>query len=161
MAQIAFIDPGLRDCGISIFSHEEGGELIAAHFVSAPRHPRNQHPLTAKAVCAQLLYYPLDKIVIERMEVRANRKDAWDDIIDLSIVTGCIIERSGLGDVGLLRPSKWTKGREKPISWRQGRARLDTDELRILDDAVQGLSTGDAAEVLDAVCMGLYYLHRL
>ena len=98
-------------------------------------------------------------IAIERMEPRANRKEAWDSLVDLAVISGGFGYM--MGDVIWVRPSLWTGKRNKEANHRRIRARLEAEETSALELGLENCPTRNHKELLDAVGIGLYTLRRL
>ena len=152
------IDPGLNECGVALW---ECGELTSTFLVTSDADPTA--PIDSRiAMMAYELSQHIalgDLVVIERMEPRRGRSDAWDDLINLSLISGAVITCADR--VKFVRPSRWTGKRSKPINHKRILSRLNTDERQRLDLGLAECPKNNHKEILDAVGIGLYQLDRL
>lgn len=158
------IDPGLRSCGLALFSKD--GELEACELVE---HRNGDGPSQwvgmGKAVDEAMRAMggrrcPSDEVVIEYMQTRRGRTDAHDALIQLSQVSGVIF---GYGpSYAFAAPANvWTSGWAKDKNHPRIRRRLRAPETKVLEEALAGTPEGSWKEILDAVGIGLWHLRRL
>lgn len=157
--RLVSIDPGLRTAGVAEF---DDGELVKCKAIS---HNLASGPPQWVGMARRIVEWvgdPPDKLAIERMETRPERKGVHDDLFKLTYISGGIYY--GLGESRRLiavRPRDWTHQRPKKVNHRRVRKRLDNNESDVLEGELSTTLSGDQKEILDAVAIGLHVLNRL
>lgn len=164
MSAVAAVDPGIRGCGVAVFSN---GRLIVAAYVRSPVKSGCDAAAAAamgEAVAERLPC--LGELALEWPRVYASRiregrsKADPNDLLALCGVQAVVAARCRLpsGSVRCYAPSDWKGQMPKGVCGLRVRSRLDPVELGILDDADCPPSL--MHNVLDAVGIGLHHVGR-
>lgn len=161
---ILALDPGIRGCGIALFSLDK--RLIACDYVKNSYHTGNDANAVlgmANAVLGQGLRDRVKQFVFEHPRIYTVSKSKGDNNDLLPLVGIAYAVASQLqGQAGLFRvfPHEWKGTMTKDVCHARTRTRLDTAELLVLDAALtEAGSMGH--NVLDAVGIGLHHVGRL
>lgn len=102
---------------------------------------------------------PSNDLVVEVPQVYSQRhwKGDPNDLIDLAITVGRLVQAFGPERSEQVRPSHWKGTVEKKVMQERILARLDPIERQLVDP----LTKRDRRDVLDAVGLGLWKLDRL
>ena len=160
------IDPGKDTAGVALF---DDGRLAVC---SVCRFRRGNKVSQLKGIGSKLAGMINDwlaedhrkdanvVLAIEGMEMRKDKLEAVPRIIELSVMSGVVW---GLVDFDRgveVSPGKWTHGRPKAVNHQILREVLDDEESEALQTGLDACPGYKQKEVLDAVGIGLYVLHR-
>jgi len=159
--RLVAIDPGLNECGLALFVD---GVLWFTELIQSPELDKTM-PIDervgamANALNSRIGECGATGLIVERMEPRGSRSDAWSSLIDLAMIGGSTLSHGA--PVLYLRPSSWTGGRTKKINHLRIRKRLSAQETRNLEAGLRDCPAANHKEILDAVGLGLFHLERL
>ena len=152
---ICAIDPGLRHCGVSLFS--VGGGLLWADLVKSPNE-KDFGPAAWKAMAAEVAksvtrpVMPHTLIIeVPRVYSAAKQKGDQNDLIQLAGVVGAISAHFGVGLY--YYPHEWKGQMDKTAM-----------NLRVLEAIQPGEMKNLLSQnhnVLDAVGIGLHWFRRI
>lgn len=161
------IDPGLKYLGWALFVHGKLARCGVSHSKSRKatlgEHARI-HVLNIGAKC--IMSPPCRQnlhVVVERPKVYPGPRQKGDqnDLIAIAIV-GAMVAGAIASNAAFIYPDEWKGQMPKDVCHRRIERRLDSDELKKLDDLPPETAKGKGARHngLDAVGIGLFAVWR-
>jgi hypothetical protein len=139
MSTLIAIDPGVHRCGWALFV---AGKLVDCAYI-----PTKDIEVSGRTI-------------IELPQIYRSSKSKGDpnDLIDIALVVGALLERSG-GHAELVLPRKWKGTVPKKVMLKRIVSKLSEAEKRVLSNAY-GATKSTLHNVTDSVGIGLWALKR-
>lgn len=126
--RILGIDPGLNACGVAIYDTET--KTVESVFTVRTKITLSTLALRVLSVCGEISYLTgsetLDLVVIEKPQVYqgALQKGDPNDLIDLTVLVGALVQGSRRSEILLTTPRQWKGQVPKNIHHKRIRKRL-------------------------------------